>query len=68
MKLAVLLDTIVKLVVLMGKTTVKFPDSAELLDGKEAAAQVIYSSLMVGMSQTGFHMEPCMMQTENVSL
>ena len=67
MELAVLVDTTAKLVVLMGKTTVEFLDSAELLDGKEAE-QVMHTSLMVEMSQTGYHMEPHMMQTENVSL
>ena len=67
MELAVLLDTTAKLVMLMGKTTAEFLDSAELLDGKEAE-QMMHTSLMVRISQTGYHMKPHMMQTENVSL
>ena len=43
MELAVLLDTTVKLVVLMGKTTVEFLDSAELLHGKEAAGDAHFT-------------------------
>ena len=43
MEIAVLLDTTAKLVALMGKTTVEFLDSAELLDGKEAAGDAHFT-------------------------
>ena len=43
MELAVLLDTTAKLVVLMAKPTVEFLDSAELLDGKEAAGDAHFT-------------------------